>query len=217
MENNRLDINSTKSERRGFSGLLETLLRNFRTTTFMLLLVAVYMICILCMGIALAPSVVLFNWVSEHTVQSPPWLRALSLGLTIATGFFLYGFTLILVVPLANKLFPFKVKTQRATWFSLSVIPWYFHNALTYLVRYTFLDFITPTPINKFYFQMMGMKVGKGGIINTCNISDPCLIHIGDNVTIGLGACLFGNVVVGKNAVVRPHQVVLPKSRIPGS
>lgn len=90
---------------------------------------------------------------------------------------------------------------------------------------------------------MMGMKVGKGGIINTSNISDPCLIEIGDNVTIGgsatliahygmkgvliidklvihdnvtigLSACLFGNVVIGENVLVGPHEVVLPKSRI---
>jgi UDP-3-O-[3-hydroxymyristoyl] glucosamine N-acyltransferase len=146
-------------------------------------------------------------------------------------------------VPLVNKLLPLKVKLQRATWYSLSVVPWYYHNALTYLVRYTFLDFITPTPVNKLYFQMMGMKIGKGGILNTSNISDPCLIEIGDNVTvggsatliahygmkgvliidkliiqdnvtIGLRACLFGNVIIEKNATVRPYEVILPKSRI---
>lgn len=90
---------------------------------------------------------------------------------------------------------------------------------------------------------MMGMKIGKGGIINTSNISDPCLIEIGDNVTIGgsatliahygmkgiliidkliiednvtvgLRASLFGNVVIKKNATIKPHEVVLPKSII---
>lgn len=91
---------------------------------------------------------------------------------------------------------------------------------------------------------MMGMKIGKGSMINTTNISDPCLIEIGDyvtiggsatliahygmkgmlvidkliihdNATIGLRACLFGDVVVGKNATVRPNEVLLPKTRIP--
>lgn len=244
MDSNQLDINSTKSSLHGFSGLIETLLRRFRTTTFMILLAPIIVLYMLCMGISLSPGVVLFNWVSVLTAESHPWIRGFSVGLSLAAGFFLYGFTLIFVVPLANKLFPFKVKPQRATWFSLSVVPWYYHNALTYLVRYTFLDFITPTPINKLYFRMMGMKIGKGGMINTSNISDPCLIEIGDNVTIGgsatliahygmkgvliidklviqenvtigLRASLFGNVVIGKNAMVKPHEVVLPKSRIP--
>lgn len=243
MGNDQLDVNSTKSSLRGFSGLIEGLLRRFRTATFMFLLAPIVVLCMLCMGVSLSPGVVLFNWVSELTAESHPWIRGLSVGLSLAAGFFLYGFTLVFVVPLVNKLLPLKVKPQRATWFSLSVVPWYYHNALAYLVRYTFLDFITPTPINKLYFQMMGMKVGKGSMINTSNISDPCLIEIGnnvtiggsatlvahygmkgvliidklviqDNVTIGLRACLFGNVVIGTNATVMPHEVVLPKSRI---
>ncbi len=162
----------------------------------------------------------------------------------MAAGFFMYGLTLVFVVPAVNKILPLKVKPHRATWYSLSVIPWYYHNALTYLVRYTFLDFITPTPINKLFYQMMGMKIGKGTVINTSNISDPCLIEIGDYVTIGgsvtlvahygqkgllvidklvihdkatigLRASLFGNVVVGKGALVKAHEVLLPKTRIP--
>ena len=91
---------------------------------------------------------------------------------------------------------------------------------------------------------MMGMKVGKGTMINTTNISDPCLIEIGDfvtiggsatliahygmkgmliieklkiedNVTVGLRATLFGDVVIGKGATVKPNEVILPKTRIP--
>ena len=58
--------------------------------------------------------------------------------------------------------------------------PWYFHNAYTYIVRYTFLEFITPTPLNLLFYKMMGMKIGKGAHINTTNISDPGLIEIGD-------------------------------------
>jgi NDP-sugar pyrophosphorylase family protein len=167
-----------------------------------------------------------------------------ALGLSMAAGFFMYGMTIIFVVPAINKLLPLKVTPHRTSWFSISVIPWYYHNALTYLVRYTFLEFITPTPLNKLFFKMMGMKVGKGTMINTTNISDPCLIELGDyvtiggsatliahygmkgmliidkliiedNVTIGLRASLFGDVIIGKGATVKPNEVILPKTRIP--
>jgi serine acetyltransferase len=163
---------------------------------------------------------------------------------SIGAGFFLYGLSLIFVVPAVNKLLPLKVNPHRATWYSLSVVPWYYHNALTYLVRYTFLEIITPTPLNKLFYQMMGMKIGKGTMINTTNISDPCLIEIGDYVTIGgsctlvahygmkgfliidrlkiedhatigLKATVFGDVVIGKGAMVKPGEVVMPKTRIP--
>lgn len=91
---------------------------------------------------------------------------------------------------------------------------------------------------------MMGMKIGKGTIINSTNISDPCLIEIGeyvtiggsatmvahygmkgfliidrlvieDKATIGLRATVFGDVVIGKGAMIMPNEVVMPKSRIP--
>ena len=90
---------------------------------------------------------------------------------------------------------------------------------------------------------MMGMKIGKGVIINTTNISDPGLItlddyvmlggsvtlfahyamkgylvqervHIKQGANIGLGATIMGNVIIGKKARVLPHAVVLPGARI---
>jgi hypothetical protein len=239
-----LDINSTKSDRKGFAGFLESAFRTFRNVGFTLVLAPITALYIFCIGVSLTPGITLFKAVSESSAELHPILRNACLGFAIASAFCLYGFTLIFVVPLVNKLLPLKVKPQRTTWFSLSVIPWYYHNALTYLVRYTFLDFITPTPLNKLFYQMMGMKVGKGTIINTSNISDPCLIEIGEYVTIGgsatlvghygmkgvlimekliikdkavigLKASLFGDVVVGVGALVKPNDVILPKTRIP--
>lgn len=244
MTKERLDVNSTKSDRTGFAGLLEGLMRKFRTQMFMVMMAPIAVLYVFCMGVSLSPGVFLFNHVSLLTANSSPMIHSVSLGLSIAAGFFLYGFTIIFLVPMVNWFLPLKVKPHRDSWFSVTVVPWYYHNALHYLVRYTFLDFITPTPLNKLYFQLMGMKVGKGTMINTSNISDPCLIEIGDyvtiggsatlvahygmkgmliidklvihdNVTVGMRACVFGDVVIGKNATIKPHEVVLPKSRIP--
>ena len=239
-----IDVNSTTSNKKGFSGFLEGMLRKFRNLSFTFMLAPIALLYIFCMGISLTPGITLFHFVSEKTLNAPFILRNVCLGFSVAATFLSYGFTLIFVVPLVNKILPLRLKPQRASWYSLSVIPWYYHNALTYLVRYTFLDFITPTPLNKLFYQMMGMKIGKGSIINTSNISDPCLIEIGDyvtiggsaslvahygqkgmlvvdrliiedNATIGLKASLFGDVVIGKGALVKAHDVVMPKSRIP--
>lgn len=239
-----IDVNATTSERKGALGLFEGFVRTFRTFGFSLVMAPIALLYIFCMGISLTPGITLLSWVNEATADQHFLLRNACLGLSVATTFFSYGLTLIFVVPMVNKLLPLKVKPLRASWFSVSVIPWYYHNALTYLVRYTFLDFITPTPLNKLFYQMMGMKVGKGTMINTSNISDPCLIEIGDYVTIGgsaslvahygqkgmlvvdklvikdkatigLKASLFGDVIVGKGALVKAHEVVMPKSRIP--
>lgn len=237
-------MNATTSDRPGLSGVLESVLRKSKNASFFLVMVPIAFLYILCVGVSLMPGVTLFRYVSERTAElSSLWQNA-GFAFSISAGFFLYGLSLIFVVPLVNKLLPLTVKPHRATWYSLSVVPWYYHNALTYLVRYTFLEFLTPTPLNKLFYQMMGMKIGKGTIINTTNISDPCLIEIGDYVTIGgsatlvahygmkgfliidrliiedkatigLKATLFGDVVIGKGAMVKPNDVVMPKTRIP--
>ena len=240
----RIDVHSTKSQRTGLLGKIESFMRQFRTIGFILMLAPIGLLYVFCMGVALTPGLMLYQLTSGYSSALPAPLGPLLQGFALAAGFLLYGLSLIFVVPAVNKLLPLKVRPHRTSWFSLTVIPWYYHNALTYLVRYTFLEFITPTPLNKLFFQMMGMKVGKGTMINTTHISDPCLIEIGDyvtiggsatliahygmkgmliidklviedNATIGLKACLFGDVVVGKGATVRPHDVLLPKTRIP--
>lgn len=244
MSQEKFDVNATTSERKGIAGMMEGVLRKFRTGGFMIMMAPIALLYVVCMGLSLAPGAWLFSWTLDATQYSHSVVKAVCLGLSLAGGFFMYGLSIIFVVPMMNKLLPLKVKPHRASWYSLSVIPWYYHNALTYLVRYTFLEFITPTPLNKLFYQMMGMKIGKGSMINTTNISDPCLIVIGDNVTIGgsatliahygmkgmliidkliiedhatigLRACLFGDVVVGRGATVKPNEVLLPKTRIP--
>jgi hypothetical protein len=246
MDKKILDVNSSTSEHKGLYGMIEGHLRKFRTLCFVLLLAPIAILYVVCMGLSLVPGITLFQFVQTATSESSLIIKNASLGLALASSFLLYGMTLIFLVPLVNKLLPLKIKPHRATWYSLSVVPWYYHNALTYLVRYTFLDFITPTPFNKLFYQMMGMKIGKGSVINTSNISDPCLIEIGDDVTIGgsatlvahygqkgmliidrliiqdkatigLRATLFGDVIIGKGALVKAHEVIMPKTRIPDS
>lgn len=241
-----IDVDATSSERKGLAGLFETFLRRFRTLAFVCMLAPIALLYIGCMGLSLTPGITLIQFVHDWTQGEHFLVKNISLGLSISAAFISYGLTLIFVVPIANKILPLKVKTIRASWYSLGVIPWYYHNALTYLVRYTFLDFITPTPLNKLFYQMMGMKIGKGTVINTSNISDPCLIEIGDYATIGGSACLvahygqkgmlvidkliigdkvtiglkasvFGDVIIGNGAMIKPHDVVMPKTRIPDS
>ena len=232
------------SDRPGWSGVVESVFRKFRNVAFFLIMAPIAFLYVFCVGVSLIPGVTLFRYVSEATAQSSALWQNVGMAMSIGAGFFLYGLSVLFVVPLVNKLLPLKVKPHRATWYSLSVVPWYYHNALTYLVRYTFLEFVTPTPLNKLFYQMMGMKIGQGTIINSTNISDPCLIEIGDFVTIGgsatlvahygmkgfliidrlviedkatigLKATVFGDVVVGKGAMVMPNAVVMHKTRIP--
>ena len=111
-------------------------------------------------------------------------------------------------------------------------------------MRYTFAKFMTPTPLSVLFYKMMRMKIGRAVQINTTNISDPCMIELGDKVTIGgsatlighygsagflvlapvrignkvtigLRAIIMGDVEIGNNVRILPNSVVMPKTRIP--
>jgi hypothetical protein len=237
------DINQKTSTKKGFSATFENVFRKFQTLGFLLFLIPVVAVCIFCLATALTPGLMLLNWMGPHVADYSLFLKSFCYGGAIATGFLGFIITLITIVPIMNfPIIPF-VRPNRGAWFSIESMPWYYHNALTYIVRYTVLDFITPSPLNVFYFRAMGMKIGKGVLINTSNISDPCLIEIGDYATIGgsaymmahygmkgyliidrlvikkgamigLAAKLLGGVTIGEKAVVAPNVAVLPKTII---
>ena len=200
-------------------------------------------VCCGSIGLAAAPGLYWFHVVNEGTANWPLVLRYAAMGFGLSSAYFIYGVCLVFVVPAVNFIMPFRIQAFRGPWYSLPAIPWYVHNALTYMVRYTFLEFITPTPLNVLFYRMMGMKIGKGVVINTTHISDPCLITLGDHVTVGGSATIFGHygqkgyliiapvhigegtniglkasimggVTVGKNATIKPHSVLLPKTTV---
>ena len=233
------DVNSTKSRRSGLSGLLENVLRRFSVIGHLLFLLPIAICYIFCLTTAMAIALASYDAVLSVL---PELIIVKALAITLAS--LLFCFSLIFVVPLANLPWLLMMREYRGPWMSLGVYPWYAHNALVYLVRYTFLDFITPSPLNILFYRLMGMKIGKGCMINTSNISDPCMIELDDFVTIGgsaflmahygmkgfliieklkigrksmvgLNAKILGAVTIGANVTIGPNATAYPKTDIP--
>lgn len=227
----------TGSTKAHLSGFIEKSLRKIKPLSMLLVFLLVAGICAFCIGSAAGFAM----WIYDLMLgaSSSYWLK----GLSFAAAFVSYSLSLMVIVALVNRLFflPKLVKPFRGNAFSLESVPWYLHNGLLYIVRYSCLEYFTPSPITVLFYRAMGMKIGKGTIINTTNISDACLITLGDYVTIGgsayllahysqdgylilatvtignkstigLKATVFGNVVIGEKCTVRPHIVVLPKT-----
>lgn len=238
------DLNSRKSERRGLGGIFENSLRRFQILGHLMMLAPLYLSASLCVGLAVSPGYFLFQWMDQWTQNFGAGARAWLLGSSLGAGYFLYGFSMIFLTPALNFLLRARLQAWRGPYYSLPAVRWYIHNGLTYLVRFTFMEFITPTPFNLLYYRMMGMKIGDGTIINTVHISDPSLIEvgrkvtlggsvtivghygqggflvlapvkIGDKVTIGLRAIVMGGAVIGDGAKILPNSVILPKTKIP--
>lgn len=238
------DVYSARSDRRGIAGLAENILRKFKILGHLVLLAPLYIVGSVCVGLALMPGFFLFHAADSISQNLSSFFKFWILGTSLGLGYFCYGFSLVLIAPFLNFLFRTKLHEWRGPYYSLPAIKWYIHNGLTYLVRFTFMEFITPTPFNILFFRMMGAKIGEGTIINTVHISDPSMIEmgqkvtlggsvtivghygqggylvlapvkIGDKATIGLRAIIMGGVEIGAGAKVLPNSVVLPKTKIP--
>ena len=224
--------------------LYEKLLRKFSVTVQIISLLPFYALCIGCVGLALVPAIMVFRALDAWSADFGQTLHFVCLGLALAACYLVYGFTLIVVAPLANWILRCKLSAWRGAYFSGPAVKWYFHNGLTYIVRYSFLEMITPTPMTVWFYRMMGMKIGHNVQINTTHISDPSLIEIGDKATIGgsavivghygqhgylvlapvkigkgatigLRAIIMGGSEIGEGAKIMANSVVLPKMKIP--
>lgn len=218
-------------------------IRRFGTPAWAIAMAVMYAIAATAAGIALAPSLAILERWGVPLWHSAAWWRLPALGIVVAASVAVWGLALMVVVPVYNWLLPTRIRPFKGGYFTIAALPWYVHNALFYLVRFTVLPFATLTPIGPLFLQAMGMTLGKRVRIGTEYLSDVRLITMGDDAAIGgsatifchvaggghliiapvvigaraqigLRATVFGDVVVGNDAVVLAHSVLLPGTRI---
>ncbi len=222
---------------------LDRMTRRYSRPAYVIVVLCLYAIVASALGLALTPAVLLWQRVAEWSARLPHLGQALALALGSAVSFFVFGFALLLVVPIYNLVLPTRVRPFKGGYYTLRAAPWLLHNALFYLVRYTFLPFVTLTPFGIWFLRAMGMTIGRDAFVNTEYISDPQLITLGDDAalggsvricahfgggghltvapvvigaraTLGLAVTVMGDVEVGDGATVLPNSVLMPGSRV---
>jgi acetyltransferase-like isoleucine patch superfamily enzyme len=150
----------------------------------------------------------------------------------------------MIILPILNHVLVGSLKEWKGPYYSLEAIRWYIHNGILYMLRYSFLEFVTPSPFSLWFYRAMGMKIGESSVINSTHISDPSLVSLGskvtiggsativahygqagflvlspvlieDEVTIGLRATVMGGAKIRRGAKILPNSVVMPKTEVP--
>ncbi|MCE9641894.1 MAG: hypothetical protein K8S22_17380, partial [Betaproteobacteria bacterium] len=121
--------------------------------------------------------------------------------------YFAYGLSLLLIAPALNFLLGGRLKPYRGSAISLTALRWYVHCTMTLVVRYSFLEFVTPSPFALLYYRLMGMKIGRNVTINSTAIADPSLIELADGATIGGSASVLAHYAQGGYLVVAPVKI----------
>lgn len=158
------------------------------------------------MGIAAYPGVLFFQWVQATLPESP--FRLLLLCMAAAFGYFLYGVSLLAVLPIARLLTgAWTVPQGKYPYVSFKGYQWASYNALVLIMRYSFVNWIRATPFIRFFYRAMGMKIGQRTQINTNTISDCPVITVGKDCVIGGDVTLIGHSVEGPNIVCAPVKI----------
>lgn len=158
-------------------------------------------------GLSLAPAIYVFESLHTRVVALTPLWYYPAYGILFICCYFVYGLSLVLIAPLLNFILRGRLKEWRGPAVSLKALPWYVHACLTLVVRLSFLEFVTPTPINILFYRLMGMKIGRGVTINSTAIADPSLIELGDRVTIGGSASIMAHYAQAGYLVIAPVKI----------
>ena len=195
------------------------------TVIRVLLALLLYVVGAVVLGLALVPAVLLSRAVWQHTLGQAVWQQTLWLCLAAGVGYFVFGFSLILLATLLRWVFRLDLKEGEYPLASLGMLRWYISNALQFIVWSIFGDFLLMTPFAALFYRLMGAKLGLNVQINSKFCADLSLLEIGDNAVIGGHATVIAHslearglilkkVRIGRNAIVGLNAIVLPGTDI---
>ncbi|MEW6009352.1 MAG: DapH/DapD/GlmU-related protein [Candidatus Omnitrophota bacterium] len=201
---------------------MKSFLISFGQLLFSLLM---YCIATIFFGLALIPGVALvFNALSAGSSVSI-FMKYFYIGLALAAGYFLFGFSLIILIGSVRSALYLRLKEGNYPIFSLQALKWAFISSLYLLINFTFIDFILLTPFANILLRLLGARLGKNVQINSKFVFDATLLEVGDNTVIGGGAIIIGHVVergilklrkvkIGNNVTIGSHATIMPGCEI---
>jgi len=177
--------------------------------------------CALALGLAAWPGVALWLAVEARLPVAAPW-RLPALCVAGAAAYFVAGLALVALLPAVRWLtFATGTPVGRFSFLSMGAWRWASYNALTLLLRFSFIHWIRLTPFLPLYHRLMGARIGARVQINTAVMADQNLITIGDDTVIGgdvtlvahsaeRGRLVTAPVIIGREVTIGIMAVILP-------
>lgn len=175
----------------------------------------------LVLGLAAWPGAAFFLAVEARLPPGASW-RLPALCVAGAAAYFVAGLALLLLVPVVRwATFALGTPVGRFPFLSMGAWRWASYNALTLLVRFTFVNWVRVTPFLPAYHRLMGARIGSRVQINTAVVADQNLLTIGDDTVIGgdvtlvahsaeRGRLVTAPVTIGRNVTVGLMAVIMP-------
>lgn len=149
-------------------------------------------------GIALLPAALFVRHFWER--GSLP-LLALSFGV----GYLFFGIAYLVLVIAIKHLMLFRGREGDHAFVSSYALRWAFLGSLVGLAKILILQHLKGMPILNAFYRAMGARIGRGVVLNSCNLFDFDLLEIGDGAFVGGDAVIIGH--AGEGGVLKIRRV----------
>jgi acetyltransferase-like isoleucine patch superfamily enzyme len=156
-------------------------------------------------GVALLPAcfLVLGAWRASQTALDNPLLGALLVCLALGVGYFVFGYTFLVLIVLARLLLRLRNREMVGEIISYAAFGNAAYNFLIALAAHFFLPIMRGTPMLVWFYRGMGARIGEYTLIMTTRIFDCDLIEIGDYCVIGGNVAINGHLGEGRRGLLR--------------
>jgi len=161
------------------------------------------------LGLAALPAVLFWRWHFRWEV-GPEWLHILLLAMSFVPAWLIFALTLMALSAGATRLLGWRPEPHAEmpiAGMGWPLANWARYGIASHIVRVLAGGLLRNTPIWVWYMRANGARIGRRVWVNSLDVTDHCLLELGDDVVIGAGAHLSGHTV--ERGVVRTAPVRL--------
>jgi non-ribosomal peptide synthetase-like protein len=151
-------------------------------------------------GLALLPAVLFVRIFWER--GSIP-LLAVAFGI----GYLIFGLSYLLILIVLKRLTFFRDREGDYPFVSGYALRWAFMGSLVGLAKILILQHLRGMPVLNAFYRLMGARIGRNVVMNSCNVSEFDLLEIGDDAFIGGDAVIIGHVGEAGRLKIRPVRI----------
>lgn len=167
-------------------------------------------------GLAVLPAFVFWRWHWGIEVESE-WLRVLLLAMAFMPAYLLFAFALMVFSALSTRLLGWRTPADavlRISDLDWPLADWARYGISMAVIRMLAGPVFRSTPVWVWYMRLNGARIGRRCWVNSLDVTDHCLLELGDDVVIGAGVHFSGHTV--ERGAVRTGRVKLGSGTIVG-
>ena len=154
------------------------------------------------MGLALVPAIWLVQagWDSGSIVL---------FGLSLGAGYLAFGLSFLALIVVLKYATFFRARPGDYPFVSLYSLRWAVIGSFVGLAKVVILRHLLGMPLLNLFYRLMGARIGRDVVINSCNIFDFDLLTIGDGTLLGGDCVVIAH--VGEQGMLRLRPVTIGK------